>query len=113
MIAFLTPTAEHMSKHKNPTLTQLGRNLKRLRIAANMSQEELAFAADIDRTFVSGIERGVSNPTLHTLMVLCDALNTTMLEIVQGVESCPPGLYGPRRKNAAKPQMPTLKRRLR
>jgi transcriptional regulator with XRE-family HTH domain len=78
-----------------------------------MSQEELAFASNVDRTFVSGIERGVSNPTLQTLTLLCDAMNAALPEIFQDVESYPPGMFGKRRKNAAKPQMPTVKRRLR
>lgn len=42
----------------------LGRNLRRLREAKGWSQEELGFEADMHRTYISGIERGVRNPTV-------------------------------------------------
>ena len=43
----------------------LGQNVRRLRRARKLSQEELAFEAEIDRTYVSQIERGVISPSLH------------------------------------------------
>lgn len=45
----------------------LGGNVRRLRRERNFSQEELAFQAEIDRTYVSQIERGVINPSLLVL----------------------------------------------
>ncbi|WP_075796190.1 helix-turn-helix domain-containing protein [Massilia putida] len=109
----MTPTPEHESTTKNPVFTSIGQNLKKIRIAAGMSQAELAFAAEINRTFVSSIERGLSNPSLLTLAILCDVLKVTMPELVTGVPSCPPGTIEGRRGNAAKPKRPTLNRRLR
>ena len=47
-----------------------------------MSQEDLASAARIDRTYVSGIERGVRNPTITVLARFADALNTTVAELL-------------------------------
>lgn len=41
-----------------------------------MSQEDLGFEADLDRTYVSGIERGVRNPTLRIIKLVADALDT-------------------------------------
>ena len=41
----------------------VGQNLRRLRLEKGWSQEELAFRSDVDRTYVSGVERGVRNPT--------------------------------------------------
>ena len=41
-----------------------------------LSQEELGFRADLDRTYVSGIERGVRNPTLMIIGRLAKALGT-------------------------------------
>ena len=38
------------------------------------SQEELGFEAEIDRTYISGVERGVRNPTLVTMLRICRAL---------------------------------------
>lgn len=45
----------------------LGENVRRLRQERQLSQEELAFEAEIDRTYVSQIERGVINPSLLVL----------------------------------------------
>ena len=47
-----------------------GRVLREQRIAAGVSQEALALSADVDRTFVSQIERGIRQPTLTTLCKL-------------------------------------------
>lgn len=41
-----------------------GANVRRLRVERGMSQEDFGFAAGIDRTYVSGVERGVRNPSL-------------------------------------------------
>lgn len=43
---------------------QLGFNVQRLRYERGWSQEDLAFESGLHRTYVSGIERGVRNPTV-------------------------------------------------
>ena len=48
--------------------------LREQRISRQLSQEELALAADVDRTFVSQMERGIRQPTITTLMKLAGAL---------------------------------------
>jgi transcriptional regulator with XRE-family HTH domain len=48
--------------------------LREQRISRELSQEELALAADVDRTFVSQMERGIRQPTITTLMKLAGAL---------------------------------------
>ena len=62
---------------------RLARNLVRLRNERAWSQEELADAAGLHRTYVSGIERCVRNPTLDVLERLARAFKTpasTLLE---------------------------------
>lgn len=54
----------------------LGAALREAREKRGWSQEELGFEAEIDRTYVSGVERGVRNPTVVTLLRLCRALGT-------------------------------------
>ncbi|MBL0352153.1 MAG: helix-turn-helix transcriptional regulator, partial [Dechloromonas sp.] len=58
----------------NPQLPDIGplfgSVLKRHRSALNVSQEELAFRAGVDRTFVSRLERGIRQPTITTLIGL-------------------------------------------
>ncbi len=48
--------------------------MREQRISRDLSQEELALAADVDRTFVSQMERGIRQPTITTLMKLAGAL---------------------------------------
>jgi len=51
--------------------------LRAARIKAGLSQEALADLAEVDRTYVSGIERGVRNPTIIVLAKFAEALGTT------------------------------------
>ena len=43
----------------------VARNIRRLRVAKGLSQEVLAVDAEIDRTYVSRLERGLENPTMR------------------------------------------------
>lgn len=52
----------------------VGDNVRRAREAIGVSQEELGDRAGIDRTYVSGVERGVRNPTVKVLARLAEAL---------------------------------------
>jgi transcriptional regulator with XRE-family HTH domain len=61
---------------------QLARNIKRLRQARGWSQEELADEAGLHRTYVSGIERGVRNPTITIVAVLAKALAVAPAELL-------------------------------
>lgn len=61
---------------------RVGLNLRRLREASGRSQEEFAFDAGMHRTYVSGIERGVRNPTVTVLEKLAIALKVTLAELV-------------------------------
>jgi transcriptional regulator with XRE-family HTH domain len=54
----------------------VGRNVRRLREEAGLSQEKLALEADLDRTYVSGVERGVRNPTVTVVARIAKALKT-------------------------------------
>lgn len=61
---------------------RLARNLVRLRVARGWSQEELADQAELHRTYVSGIERKVRNPTILILERLAKALKVKAGELV-------------------------------
>ena len=52
----------------------VGRNVRAMRRAKGLSQEELAFASDLHRTYVSGVERGIRNPTVLILERIATAL---------------------------------------
>lgn len=57
---------------------QFGAAVRRHRELMRISQEELADRAGLDRTYVSGIERGRRNPTLLVLQRLADALGADL-----------------------------------
>jgi transcriptional regulator with XRE-family HTH domain len=59
----------------------MGTNVKALRLALGLSQEELAFRAELDRTYISQIERGVSNPSVLVLLKVSDALGVELPEL--------------------------------
>jgi transcriptional regulator with XRE-family HTH domain len=52
----------------------LGLNLQRIRREKGWSQEELAFESGIHRTYVSGLERGIRNPTITVVQKLAESL---------------------------------------
>lgn len=56
----------------------VGENVKRLRLAAKLSQAELAARLDMDRAYISGLEKGARNPTVITLWHVSKALNVEM-----------------------------------
>jgi transcriptional regulator with XRE-family HTH domain len=58
----------------NPLLVAIGEAVKAARIAQGMSQERLALSAELDRSYVGGIERGEHNLTILNLMRLTEAL---------------------------------------
>lgn len=58
----------------NQVAIEFGKALRSQRRASDISQEALALAADVDRTFVSQMERGIRQPTLTTLWKLAAAL---------------------------------------
>jgi transcriptional regulator with XRE-family HTH domain len=53
----------------------VGENVRRLRLARGLTQEQLAFQAKIDLTYVGGIERGVRNPSLMVMVHIAAALD--------------------------------------
>lgn len=55
-------------------------------MALSVSQEELAFRAGVDRTFVSRIERGIRQPTITTIFLLSQALELPASELVRDAE---------------------------
>lgn len=56
----------------------VGRNVKRLRIAASLTQAALAERMGVDRAYVSGLELGQRNPTIVTLWHITKALGVSL-----------------------------------
>ena len=58
----------------NGRLYQFGQRIRELRKLKNMSQEELAYAAGLDRTYIGSVERGKRNISLINILKIADAL---------------------------------------
>jgi transcriptional regulator with XRE-family HTH domain len=65
----------------------LGRALRRLRLAAGFSQEQLGLEAGVQRNFISLIETGQNQPTITTIFKLAGALGLQASELVVEAES--------------------------
>jgi transcriptional regulator with XRE-family HTH domain len=61
----------------------LATNLRALRRRHGLSQEELAYRADIDRTYVSALERGVYGATIDVIEKLARALDVQVWELLK------------------------------
>lgn len=61
---------------------QVGRNLAVIRKNKGLSQEELAFECNLHRTYISGIERGIRNPTILILDKIAKALKVKPAELL-------------------------------
>jgi transcriptional regulator with XRE-family HTH domain len=59
----------------------VGPAFRQLRERAEISQEELAFRAGLDRTYVSGIERGRRNPSLKSMQRVASQLEKSLDEV--------------------------------
>lgn len=61
---------------------KFGRNLRRIRREAGWTQEDLAHEAKTSRTYMSGLETGVRNPTIVVVARIAKILNVTMGELL-------------------------------
>lgn len=62
---------------------QLGVNLKKIRVEKKITQAELAEALSVDKSFVSNIENGKTNPTLSTITNLAESLGVSVGELLK------------------------------
>lgn len=58
-------------------------NLRKCRVEKGLSQEKLAVDAGLDRTYVSGLERGAENPTVAVLDKLAEALSIHISDLLR------------------------------
>lgn len=71
---------------KDSTLRKFGDNVRTRREAQDLSQEQLAERADLDRTYISGVERGVRNLSLISVVRIAKALRTSAAELCMGID---------------------------
>jgi transcriptional regulator with XRE-family HTH domain len=71
---------------RHRALRSLGLNVRRNREARKLTQEKLAERAALHPTYISGIERGVRNPSILSLVRICEALDTPLSNLCKGVQ---------------------------
>lgn len=60
----------------------LGLNIRALREKKGWSQEELAERSGLHRTYISGLERGIRNPTIDTVDIIATALGVKLGDLL-------------------------------
>lgn len=68
------------------TLAKLGMAVVAARQAAGLSQAELSEEVGLTRSYVSGIETGIRNPTMAVIVRICRTLNTTPSLLMKGIQ---------------------------
>lgn len=69
-------------EERQKILIQFGTRVRAIRQSKNLSQEAFANLCGLDRTYISGIERGVRNVSLVNLEVLAKALDISLSELM-------------------------------
>ena len=64
-------------------LTAFGNRVRELRLEKKLTQEKLSLVCDMDRTYISGIERGIRNISLINISRLAEALDVAPAELLQ------------------------------
>ena len=73
------------SPKKYGYLKKVGLNIRKARKEKGMSQESLALAADLDRSYVGGVERGERNVSIINLKKIADALKVSVSHLLKGL----------------------------
>jgi len=71
---------------RDPILASFWLRLRHCREAKGLTQERLAEKAQLDQTYISGIERGLRNPGIKNVLRLAKALGITTAKLVEGVD---------------------------
>ena len=66
--------------------TQLGMRIRYLRRERKMSIEDLALASNVNRNYISDLERGMRNPSLDLLNRIVEGLHITLEELFKGIK---------------------------
>lgn len=70
------------SKDERTFLKQIGNHIRKLRTEANLSQEKLSFACDLDRTYIGSVERGERNISVLNLRKIAKALQVKPTDLL-------------------------------
>ena len=75
-----------MRPDEKKALKTLGENIRRERLRVKVSQERLGYRTRLDRTYISGIERGQRNCTVLKIGLIASALGVDSATLLTGVK---------------------------
>ena len=64
-------------------ITQIGKNIKRIRLKKGLTQLDLAAACGFEESSIGRLENGKTNPTIKTLVKIATALGTKLADLVK------------------------------
>ncbi|MDY5456832.1 MAG: helix-turn-helix transcriptional regulator [Bariatricus sp.] len=64
---------------------KIGARIKQIRAIQGISQEKLALKADVDRTYLAGVEQGKRNPSIKSLEKIVNALDISFHDFFEGM----------------------------
>jgi len=70
------------SSQEKVLLVQIGNRIKELRVKSDLSQEKLAYACDLDRTYIGSVERGERNISIINLNKIAIALKISLSDFL-------------------------------
>lgn len=76
---------EELMNSKNELLIKFGNRVKKIRKDNKFSQEELAYKANLHRTYIGMIERAEKNITLININKIANALNVSINELMESI----------------------------
>jgi len=81
-----TPSESPAGRKGSPTGEQVGRVVRQIRLEREMNLQSLAQAAGLHWTYLSGIERGLRNPSLRVLVAIAGSFELTTAELIHRAE---------------------------
>ena len=75
-----------MTSEEKQSLIDFGNRLRNLRIQKKISQEKFADLTQLDRTYISGLERGIRNPSFIILQKIANCLEISINKLFQEVD---------------------------
>jgi len=87
MIAWICQVVQVTSKaNRSPTREDLGKAIRSVRKDKRLSPRKLAERSGLHQTYVAGLESGSRNPTWTVLGTVCEALDVSLIELVEQAE---------------------------
>ena len=76
-----------MAKRKDPLLRDIGVRVRQCREKRNWTQEDLSERAELDRSYIAGIEAGLRNPSIKAVSKIAKGLGLTLSALLETIPS--------------------------